>query len=163
MLHHTFNKHNILYTYANPKAILLLQTRIIMLCPNKILGKVQVRMKDRFHFCRDYCACGLLGELGVSSTYMPFFLDSCWIRIRSFWRPLGWAIWVHSPSSCIWGCFKSFFPWLKQHIHPLLSSLHKRKQINFKTLFYKNCIIILFSKSFLTCILIHIRHIRGSM
>jgi len=40
MLHHTFNKHNILYTYANPKAILLFQTRIIMLCPDKILGKV---------------------------------------------------------------------------------------------------------------------------
>jgi hypothetical protein len=49
-----------------------------MLCPNKILCKVQVRMKDRSHFCKDYCASGLLGELGVSNAchFFTFSLDS---------------------------------------------------------------------------------------
>jgi hypothetical protein len=129
-----------------------------MFCSNKILCKVQVRMKDRSHFCRDYCASGLLGELGVKSTChsFRFLLDS-----HSFlWRPLGQTIWVHSPSSHIWGCFKSFFPWLKQHIYPLLSSLHRGKQINFKRLF---ALSFLFQHHFWHVFLTHIRHTRGSM
>ncbi len=58
-----------------------------MLCPNKILGKVQVRMKDRFHFCRDYCACGLLGELGVSSAchFLKILVGFAFIPFEGHW------------------------------------------------------------------------------
>jgi hypothetical protein len=52
--------------------------------------------------------------------------------------------------------------WSK-HIYPLLSSLQKGKQINLKRLFQKNCILIPFPISFLTCLLTLMRHTRGSM
>ncbi len=81
-------------THANPKAILLLQTRITMLCPNKILCKVQVRIKDRSHFLETIVQVSYLGSWVLVAH--AILLDSCWIRIHSFWRPFGQAVWIHS-------------------------------------------------------------------